>query len=850
MGTKQDSRQLDYELLLLAHMICADEQIYSEELEFLYAKGEQKQLEQFLLKNTFDEVNKILSQDESSIGLMDVVHNILPTHRIKVIQDLLELSKIDGFISPLEERMIVEIANIWGRNQVEMQNISNFSFNFNRKKISALRRQIKPASKIKKLIKMFKKRLIHLLSRLQKRTPANIAQGIKSWKDIIVLLGSEYTEATSRCADIAVEDYKFAEQALKKTEQELIQLEVRIEDAINNMQGRIQRRDQGVTAKDIFSKLSSTKEQLTDELIKDIKKINKSLCAKQRSLNYFSIAFMGKTKSGKSTLHAIMTGQGWEAIGNGQQRTTRFNRVYQWENTRIIDTPGVGAAEEAGRRDEEIAQSIIDESDMICYVVTDDSIQGVELSWMRLLKENNKPIIVLLNVQNNLKDNRRFKYFLAYPEKIFAEEGESGLDGHISRIRNEIGKHYHPEAGHNKLEFPIIPVMLLAAQLSQQPEHQQDQKELFERSRIQSFFNSIKVSIVEHGALRKSQNLLGSTVGRIETPWKWADVQKYKYFELERELTRKSNTLKIQLNSSSEKCRLLLEQHIEGIFQDLLSSVGNFAEEHWNSDSDRMQINWDKKIRAVKFHDRMDHAFELSTLKFDSLSKEAISEVGTELKLIAEMNSRNLIFTKQDFETFFRDLLDIGQRILRIGGMLVAVVLPRIGGIIKLTGLAINWAKSLFKSKGEKRREAVQNISNSLTAQLNHHKQELIQQYLESLDIHCNTSIDKVTQYFDLLIEGLNLIASELQKTQNCLNSEMNYLNCAYAKRIIDACLDRYEPLTEEGIQRDVVHVERVFGFKITIQVPSKIQIRQASLSRVQDILQEEVKMIVNSKRR
>ena len=43
--------------------------------------------------------------------------------------------------------------------------------------------------------------------------------------------------------------------------------------------------------------------------------------------------------------------------------------------------------EHDGRKDEEIAKSIIDESDVICYVVTDDSIQNTELEWMRLLKE-------------------------------------------------------------------------------------------------------------------------------------------------------------------------------------------------------------------------------------------------------------------------------------------------------------------------------------------------------------------------------------------------------------------------------------------------------------------------------
>lgn len=63
-----------------------------------------------------------------------------------------------------------------------------------------------------------------------------------------------------------------------------------------------------------------------------------------------------ETKAGKSTLHSILTEQGWDAIGVGKQRTTRSNRFYTWNNIRIIDTPGIGAP--GGKSDEEIAESI------------------------------------------------------------------------------------------------------------------------------------------------------------------------------------------------------------------------------------------------------------------------------------------------------------------------------------------------------------------------------------------------------------------------------------------------------------------------------------------------------------
>ncbi|MEH2158509.1 GTPase domain-containing protein [Nostoc sp.] len=129
----------------------------------------------------------------------------------------------------------------------------------------------------------------------------------------------------------------------------------------------------------------------------------------------------------------------------------------------FIDTPGIGAP--GGKSDEEIAESIIEESDVICYVVTNDSIQETEFKFLQLLKEKAKPLIVLLNVKNNLRDSRRLENFLKDSEKLFLMNSTSGLGGHIERIRRYAKQHYANDY------FDVIPVMLLAAQMSREAEH-------------------------------------------------------------------------------------------------------------------------------------------------------------------------------------------------------------------------------------------------------------------------------------------------------------------------------------------------------------------------------------------
>jgi hypothetical protein len=53
------------------------------------------------------------------------------------------------------------------------------------------------------------------------------------------------------------------------------------------------------------------------------------------------------------------------------------------------------------------------------------------------------------------------------------------------------------------------------------------------------------------------------------------------------------------------------------------------------------------------------------------------------------------------------------------------------------------------------------------------------------------------------LIAGLEAIAKQLEEAKKKLSGTANYLNRAYAKRIIDWCTEQNEPLTDERINRN-----------------------------------------------
>lgn len=826
------SQQINYPFLLLTHIVCADQQIHSEESKSLRELADIARVGQ----QTQDEMEKILAQDDDYLRVEDIACRVLPGQQNEAMRQILAIAYSDGFFAPLEREVVFHIAQVWNWSTGEIEQIIEEAQGFTTKRSSSDVDEQPNLSIAARLLKNEKQSAVSrgLINLVKKAVPDTVGRKIEQLEREILLSGSEYNEAIEQCAKIASEDYKYAEVALKEALSALCDLGKNIQLAVEEINSKARGKGQATTAKEVAKQLETTRNDLTTEVVKKIESVRESLHAKQRALNHFSIAFMGKTKAGKSTLHAIVTQDGWEAIGVGKQRTTRYNRVYEWKNIRIIDTPGIGAP--GGRTDEEIAESVIEESDVICYVVTNDSIQETEFKFMKLLKEKAKPLIILLNVKYNLRDSRRLEYFLKDPKKLFAMEGNSGLRGHIERIRRYAQEHYANDY------FDIIPVMLLAAQLSREPEHQEYKDKLFKASRVQYFLDSVRESLIKHGAIRRSQTLLGSTVGAIEHPDKWVTQQTQVYQQQTATLKNKQEIIqnKIQLVSKDSQESLL--QQIEGVFQEAVNAISSFAEDHWNSNEAGLKHGWEQKLKAIKFEERLRNIYQDASQKFNKEVQEAIEEVGKELQLMAQLEGSRFSFNQQDSDTFQRIALQLGGALIAVGGLFLPLfgVSAAIASVVGIVGGVASWLSQRFKSKEEKRREAVQNISNSLEDQLNQQKQNTLQQAESNFGNSCSSVAMSVHTYFEELIQSSEAIATYLETAKKRLDGTTNYLNRAYAKRIIDWSVEQYEPLSDEGINKTIAKVQRDFGRSITIQTKSEI-LPKKSQEDIKQVLQEDV---------
>lgn len=788
MSNPENSEQLDYPFLLVTHIACADQQIHNKELKYLHALEQQRRVGQ----STKEEKERILAQDEHLIPVDFVAQQVPQQERSWSMEEILVMAHIDGFYSPLECQMVDRIGQIWNWSSEKIQSFVESA------KTYTVTEEIPNESKLEDNL----------------------------WKD------SDYRNAIYQCAEIAKQDFIFTESALQAAKTSLDNLKTGIDRSLETIQQKSSRNANAQTAQEVAKQLEATKQSLEAEIVKKIKDVCDSLDAKQRALSYFTIAFMGKTKAGKSTLHAIMTGEGWNAIGVGKQRTTRLNRVYEWENIRIIDTPGIGAP--GGKTDEEIAQSIVNEADVICYLVTNDSIQETEFRFLRLLKEKAKSLIILLNVHKNFCDSRRGSYelekFLKNPDKLFTLDGSSGLGGHIDRIRRYAQQHYGNDY------FQIVPVMLLAAQLSYESEHQQDKDQLFKASQMQNFFDEIRLSLIDYGAIRRSQTLLNCTVSDIEKPYQWVVQQAETYEKLIGHLQNKRQFIYKKIQQATNDASNSLKNEIESIFKDALNAIPSFAEEHWKSSESKMKSAWEQKLKNIHFEERLNTAYKEATTRFSKEVQDLLQEVGTELQLIAKLGGLTFNFNKQDSNDE-RNLFLIGGGILAVAGAVMVLIPPvaAIGLIIGIVGGVLGFIAGFLKSKQEKHTEAVENISKSLRTQIEKYQKTSISHLLEQLDKNCNEVKINVDNYFNNLIAGLDTIAQRLNSAENHLEKKVDIINRAYAKRLADWCCHKYEPLTQDCIDAVIAKVRRdsIGGINITSKIPLDLKVDPTEIEKI-----------------
>lgn len=485
---------------------------------------------------------------------------------------------------------------------------------------------------------------------------------------------------------------------------------------------------------------------------------------KRRNIRYFTIAFMGRTKAGKSTLHKVITQQENDDIGVGKLRTTRYNRSWYWNKLRIVDTPGIGAP--GGEADTEIAKSIIDEADVVCYVVTSDSIQETEFDFFSTIKERNKPLYIILNVKSNLNQAIRLKRFIANPDDWRLGDGPQSIKGHIERIHDKLDGKYNMDA------VRIIPIHLLAAQIALSGE--QDSKILFEASNISEFTNSVKKEVQLSGSLKKSLSVIDGTSYQINTIWHkiYTDLKSLK----EGNEVLKKKQAKNHMFFKKELAQV--EQYLMDIFKNTKKEFQNrastFASEHyydeeagkaWSNDAVVKSINKRLEQQIQERYNDLNEKIksELEEMIMDMRISLATNNIGSNVSGESVTNTR---LAANVFVSVISATLFVWNPL----GWSVAV--------LAVVGIIGSFLSSLFTSKSEKIRKATDKLRKQLSDSIDSGIDKNLKQVLENTRKSINDtykSIDSVlkayTKNADDIITDMDRLVKQVQEKENAINS-------------------------------------------------------------------------------
>lgn len=187
---------------------------------------------------------------------------------------------------------------------------------------------------------------------------------------------NNYLASLNTCKRIAKEEYKTVQGHFE-------QCDNIIDELSKKLQGVIEHSSQTLSEdKMVEDGLTNMLQDLKRDYGKLLSKRNANLAKQKRSLDCFNVMLFGRTMAGKSTIREAITRGDGHTIGKGAQRTTRDVKEYKWNNLRIIDTPGFGAYN--GQEDTQIAHEILEQSDVVLFMLNSDSIQEstfVELEY-------------------------------------------------------------------------------------------------------------------------------------------------------------------------------------------------------------------------------------------------------------------------------------------------------------------------------------------------------------------------------------------------------------------------------------------------------------------------------------
>lgn len=398
---------------------------------------------------------------------------------------------------------------------------------------------------------------------------------------------NKYRAALECCKTVAREEYPYAQNAFDRAKSLVLELRKQMETIRVDVAER-----QGTATREAQEKLTELNQLLNEVVTKELETTSDALSKKKGHLEKFTVTLFGRTMAGKSTIREAITRGDGSTIGTGAQRKTRDIREYEWNHLRIIDTPGIGIK----KVDSALARSVIGESDILLFMASSDGIQESSFREMRKLRDQNKPVIFVLNVMKDLEHPVFRRGFLKSPSNLM---GEQAIRGHKSRIR----KLASDELGMRNVR--IIPIHAQAAFLATRPEHASDSEALHRGSGLGNLLTALTNEVLQRGTVRRIQTLLDGTVVQLMDFEERLHNEQKEIYRRAKHLKDKFAELDKWLDVYIGTINQRIEHHVSEVLGPLRNSVSTFIDE--NIEREDVETRWTRKVKSVNISEKTEN---------------------------------------------------------------------------------------------------------------------------------------------------------------------------------------------------------------------------------------------------
>lgn len=374
---------------------------------------------------------------------------------------------------------------------------------------------------------------------------------------------NNYINTLKECSKIANKEHEEIRNKLNKLNKDLTSSQNML------IETRLKLDTSDINNKSIYDSLNKINNDTSELLKTKFKSFEDSFSKKANNLSDFTVTLFGRTKAGKSTIREALTNGDGSTIGKGSQRTTRDAKIYHWNHLRILDTPGFDAYN--GEEDENIAFSQVDETDLILFLITSDSIEESEFEKLATLRRENKSVIILLNVLYDLTHPLKRKQFLNDPKKYVSLKA---VEGHLSRLKFLSKKHFDIQ------NISVIPIHALSAFESNQSNSDEKNK-LYDASNFRYFSEFIAKEIETTGKQKRVQSFRDSYIFHLENSIKSVYEDSYKKLNpIVKLLRNKQFELRNWFDKFIPNKNDEIEREIDNLFLPLFNRIDYFVDQN------------------------------------------------------------------------------------------------------------------------------------------------------------------------------------------------------------------------------------------------------------------------------